>query len=141
MGAKNRRSEHLTSRIQQKLSAILQRESHDPRFQRVTVTGIELAPDKSFAKVHFAVFPRESDEALASLTEALNHAAGFFSRVLARTQDTRNSPKLQFAADRSFDEADRIERALNALDIQPAPEEESQPDGQPVDGQEKGKAE
>jgi len=119
MGAKNRKSEHLTSRIQQKLGAILRRESHDPRFQRVTITALDLAPDRSFAKVHFAVFPQESAEALAALTEALNRAAGFFSRALARTLETRLSPKLLFAPDRSFDEADRIDRVLSALERLP----------------------
>jgi ribosome-binding factor A len=105
----------MSSRIQHKLSAILQRESHDPRFQRVTVTGIDLASDKTFAKVYFAVFPQVDADAMNDLSDGLNRAAGFFSRALARTLETRNSPKLMFTPDRSFDEADKIDRALSAL--------------------------
>lgn len=129
MGAKNRKSEHLTSRIQQKLSAILRRESHDPRFQRVTLTAIDLAPDKSFAKVHFTMFPQESERALEEMTESLNRAAGFFSRALARSLETRITPKLAFTPDRSFDEADKMDRLLSALAPIPAEEAEPGPDG------------
>ena len=116
MPAASRKAEHLGARIQQKLSAILQKEANDPRFSRVTVTGIELAKDLSFAKVLFAVFPKESEQELGRLAAALNRAAGFFSHALARSLETRITPKLRFEPDLSFDEADRIDRVLHDLE-------------------------
>jgi len=117
MAKASRKAEHMESRIQQKLSAILQRESHDPRFQRVTLTGIELARDLSFAKVYFAVFPKVGEAELEALEAALNGAAGFFAHALARSLETRVTPKLHFSPDRSFDEADRIDRVLASLEV------------------------
>lgn len=124
MRGAGRKAEHVEARIQQKLGAILQREANDPRFQRVTLTGIGLARDLSFAKIKFTVFPEASHEELQNLTDALNRAAGFFSRAIARTLETRITPKLQFEPDLNFGYADRMQRVIQSLDIQPAPPDE-----------------
>lgn len=116
MAGTSRKAEHLSARIQHRLSAILQKDANDPRFSRVTITGIEVARDLSFAKVQFAVFPEESEPELARLTEALNRAAGFFSRALARSLEIRATPRLRFDPDPSFDYADRIDRVLSGLE-------------------------
>jgi ribosome-binding factor A len=116
MPGPSRKAEHLSARIQHKLSAILQKEANDPRFQRVTITGVELARDLGFAKVRFAVFPEAGEEQLARLSAALNRAAGFFSHALARSWETRAAPRLRFEPDRSFDEAERIDRVLDRLE-------------------------
>jgi ribosome-binding factor A len=106
----SRKFEHLTSRIQEKLGAILLREAGDPRFARVTITHVELSRDLSQARVSFTVFPPGED--LEALARALNRAAGFFSHALARTLESRAVPHLHFVPDRSLDEADRLDRAL-----------------------------
>jgi ribosome-binding factor A len=109
----SRKFEHLVSRLREKLGAILLREANDPRFGRVTVTAVELTKDLSEAHVHFTAFPPEED--LDSLSTALNRAAGFFQGALARTLESRVTPKLHFVPDRSLDDADRIDRALKRV--------------------------
>jgi ribosome-binding factor A len=128
----SRKFEHLVSRIREKLGAILLRETHDPRFSRVTVTAVELAKDLSEARVLFTAFAPEED--LDDLAKALNKAAGFFSHALARTLEARVTPRLHFVPDRSLDEADRIDRALKQ--VRPESESPSGPGHSPLSGPE-----
>ena len=110
-----RKLEHFNEVIRQKLGTILIREAHDPRFQFVTITGVDLAKDFSFAQVQFSCLDRTLE--IDSLTESLNRAAGFFSQTLARTLSTRRTPRLQFQYDNSFDHAGRIDALLAGLEI------------------------
>ena len=96
---RTRKESHKTL-IQRKLSEIILRESKDPRFERVTISHVDVAKDLSFAKVYVSVFPTEENEALI---ESLNHAAGFFSFRLGKNLKTRNTPKLMFVYDSGFD--------------------------------------
>jgi ribosome-binding factor A len=134
-----RKLEHLNARLQQKLGAILEREANDPRFRHVTVTSVNLSKDLSYAKVTFSTYdslmpgkaqpkPQSKGAAkkgkkakgggagdIASLTQALNKAAGFFSVAIARTLETRITPKLNFVYDPTFDFAQDMENVLKPL--------------------------
>ena len=105
-----RRLEHLNEVIKQKLGMILIREASDPRFKFVTITGVGLAKDLSFAKVNFSCLDKTLE--VEALTKSLNHAAGFFSHTLARSLETRKTPRLQFYFDHGFDHADNVDRLL-----------------------------
>ena len=105
-----RKIEHLNERIRQKLGMILIREARDPRFKFVTITGVGVAKDLSFAKVSFSCLDHTLE--VEALTESLNRAAGFFSHTLARSLETRKTPRLQFYFDYGFDHADNVERLL-----------------------------
>ena len=109
-----RKLEHFNELIRQKLGTILIREARDPRFQFVTVTGVVLSKDFSFARVQFSCMDQTLD--VAALTESLNRAAGFFSQALARTLTTRKTPRLQFYYDSGFDHAGEIDAILAELE-------------------------
>ncbi len=109
-----RKIEHFNEVIRQKLGTILIREARDPRFQFVTITGVHLAKDFSFAQVHYSCLDQTVET--EALTESLNRAAGFFSQILARTLATRRTPRLQFHYDGGFDHADEIDTALAELE-------------------------
>jgi ribosome-binding factor A len=187
----SRKLEHLNERVRHKLGTILERESNDPRFRHVTVTGVRLSKDLSHARVTFTTHdalvppalrarqkpsapgqrptaPRESkgtapkgpkgatpkgshsatpkgsnsaapkgpkgtapgrkSESAAppglkstaagdipSLTEALNRAAGFFAHAVARSLETRVSPRLTFVYDPSIDYLQDMENVLKPL--------------------------
>ena len=51
---------------------------------------------------------------LDETVRALNHAAGFLRGQLGREVRLRYTPRLGFAADRSFDQADEVERLLHS---------------------------
>ncbi len=76
----------------------------------LTVTEVRLSPDLRNATVF--VIPLGGAE-LESKVDALNRASSYFRGQVARAVDLRNSPRLSFAADRSFDEANKIDSILN----------------------------
>ncbi len=149
----SRKLEHLNERLRHKLGLILERESGDPRFRHVTITGVQLSRDLAHARVSFATYdtllrpqgtpgkrakrgklgpgatapakpvpaaargkraPSATGD-LASLTEALNRAAGYFNVAVARTLETRLSPKLTFVYDPTFDRVQEMENLLKPL--------------------------
>ena len=97
---------HIGTIVHRNLSEIIRRHSNDPRFSRVTISRVGIAPDMSYAKVYVAVFPTQERQ---TLVDSLNHAAGFFSRQLGHALKTRNTPKLHFVYDSGFDYSDEIE--------------------------------
>ncbi|WP_282604665.1 30S ribosome-binding factor RbfA [Pelagibius sp. Alg239-R121] len=76
----------------------------------LTVTEVRLSPDLRNATVF--VIPLGGAE-LENKVEALNRAASYFRGQIARVVDLRNNPRLTFAADRSFDEANKIDAILS----------------------------
>ena len=129
----SRKLDHLNERIRHKLGMILQQEAADPRFRKVTITGVTLSKDLAHARIAFSTFdallhgkgvarerPPRGIKArtagdTASLVQALNKAAGYFSQALARTLETRISPKLTFAYDPAFDRVQHMENLLKPL--------------------------
>lgn len=75
----------------------------------LTVTEVRLSPDLRNATVF--VIPLGGAE-LENKVEALNRASSYFRGQVARAVELRNSPRLNFAADRSFDEANKIDALL-----------------------------
>jgi ribosome-binding factor A len=99
--------------IKTKLSVILQKASGNPAFAGVTIVDVKLSPDSSSAVVFYAVFGKT--DTTESVTEALNKAAGFFQSKLARSFQSRNTPRLRFVFDGGFDHADRIDQLLTQI--------------------------
>ena len=98
----------LGEQLREKLGYILLYEVSDPRLDLVTLTGVEVAQDRSFARVFVSCEPERYEEAI----EAPNSAKGRIRSLLARSLDWRVTPELAFKIDSSTDEAERIGRAL-----------------------------
>lgn len=98
----------LGQQLQEKLGYIMLFEVSDPRLDLVTLTGVEVAVDRSYARIYVSCDPESYDEVL----EALSSAKGRIRSLLARALDWRVTPELDFRIDRSTDEAERITRAL-----------------------------
>jgi ribosome-binding factor A len=129
----SRKVDHLNERLRQKLGTILERESNDPRFRHVTITSVHLAKDLSHGKVTFSTYDafvpgkkaakpaasgknkKQGAGDIGSLTQALNKAAGFFGQAVARTLETRITPRLTFVYDPTFDMAQDMENVLKPL--------------------------
>ncbi len=79
----------------------------------VTITGIEVSPDLSYARILVTVHGDETarDQAL----EGLERASGFLRSRVAKALDTRITPALTFVADRGQEHAAKIEAILGAL--------------------------
>ena len=116
----------LGEQLREKLGYILLFEIADPRLDLVTLTGVEVAQDRSFARIFVSCEPERYEEAL----EALNSAKGRIRSLLARSLDWRVTPELAFQIDRSTDEAERIGRALE--NVPPTISVEKDEEGYPV---------
>ena len=104
----NNATRRLGEQLREKLGYILLFEIADPRLDLVTLTGVEVSIDRSFARVFVSCDGDRYDEVI----EALASARGHIRSLLARSLDWRVVPELDFRIDRSTDEAERISRAL-----------------------------
>ncbi len=75
----------------------------------VTVSEVRVSADLSNATAFVTPL---GGEALEETVAALNRASGFLRRQIAAAVDLRVVPRLSFQADRSFDQAQSIDRLL-----------------------------
>lgn len=100
-------------RVRHVLSEILLRgQVHDDVLtaHSVSVTEVRMSPDLRQARAYVKpLLGTDEDKVLT----ALRQNTAFLQREVAQRLGLKFAPKLKFAADESFDEADRIERLLN----------------------------
>jgi ribosome-binding factor A len=108
-----KRLDRVNQLIREEVSFLIQRELKDPRLGFVTVTQVETSPDLRTAKVFVSVLGDEA-QWTASLA-ALASARGFIRNWLRQHLDLRQTPELDFRADRSMEHAARIQELLRQL--------------------------
>jgi ribosome-binding factor A len=79
----------------------------------ITVTEVRMSPDLRHATAFVTPLGGADMERVVA---ALKRAAPFLQRQVGRELRLRFTPALAFEADRSFDEASRIDRLLRGLD-------------------------
>ena len=93
----------------------------------ITVTEVRISPDLRNATVFVTPLGGEN---MAGIVEALQRARGYFRAQVARAVEARFVPDLRFEADRSFENARRVDELLR--ETQGAPDEGA-PEGRPDD--------
>jgi ribosome-binding factor A len=105
------RPQKLGDLIQKELSDLVQRELRDPRVGMITITGVDVSPDFSHAKVFFTLLnPGHLDE----VKQGLKRAAGFLRSQLAKRITLYTTPELRFEYDESVERGDRISRLIDS---------------------------
>ena len=100
-------------RVRHILSELLSRqEVHDETLSAhsVSVTEVRMTPDLRNAAVYVKPLLGTDEE---DVLKALRQNTAYFQREVAKRLGLKFAAKLQFRADESFDEADRIERLLS----------------------------
>jgi ribosome-binding factor A len=89
----------------------------DPGLQGVSITVAEvrMSPDLKHATAY--VMPLGGAH-VDDVVKALRRASGFLRGEVARAVRLRVAPEIAFAADRSFEEASRIEAAMRRPEVQ-----------------------
>jgi len=95
------RSRRIAALLKRELASLIQRELNDPRTAKVTLTGVDVAPDLSHAKVY--VTHLAGREHAREIVAALNNADGFLRRCLAGRIKLRAVPELRFLYDESVE--------------------------------------
>ena len=109
------RSQRLSDEIQKNLATLLQTELKDPRVGFVTVSGVDVSRDMSFADVYVTWMHAQSAEDCKEQLEALKNTAGFLRSKLAKKLTTRIVPKLRFKFDASFVDGQKMDILLSSL--------------------------
>jgi len=109
---RTRRIDHL---LQEEISAIIQREVHDPRVGFVTITSVETTPDLRHAVVYASII---GDEAQRKATmEALGRAMPFVRHSLGGLR-LRRIPQLHLREDDSAQRGTRVMQLLEQVEAE-----------------------
>lgn len=94
------RTQRVADLIQKTLARILLQDMADERFSLVTITGVNVSRDMSYAKVYVSVLFDEEDK-IKQIITALNRSAKSLRYHLAREVKLRIIPELKFVYDES----------------------------------------
>lgn len=104
--------ERLNHAFQEEISMILMTEIRDEDIKFVTITGVEITSDLSYAKVYFTVFDENKKK---QTLEALNGAASFIRGCLSERIEIRHTPELRFVYDTSIEYGNHIEKIIEKI--------------------------
>ena len=104
--------ERYNSIYEKEISYILQNEIKDDNIKFVTVTGVEITNDLSYAKVYVTVFDKDKKE---STLKALEKAKGFIRSELAKKVEIRHTPELRFIFDESIEYGYKIDNIIKEI--------------------------
>lgn len=107
------RSDRVGDSLLEVIAEVLRREIHDPRLQRLNLTGVKLSKDLRHAKVFFSLLPGHGtrEETLSGLKSA----GGFIRSRLGKKLKLRFVPAIEFLYDDSEDEARHIDALLDKV--------------------------
>ena len=112
--------------IQKDLSDIFQKDSrHYFGHSLVTITGVEMSPDLSLARVYLSVFPIKNAE---EVFEKLDHHKSEVRKHLGNKigKLVRIVPELAFFHDDTEETASHMDHLIDSLVIPPAPENDEE---------------
>lgn len=101
------RQDRVGDLIQKTLAQMLLENTRDARFRLVTITGVTVTRDLSYAKIYVSLLIDEEDQ-IKHTVAALNRLAKSFRYNLAHTVDLRIVPQLKFIYDDSIARGFRI---------------------------------
>ncbi|MCD6519845.1 MAG: 30S ribosome-binding factor RbfA [Anaerolineae bacterium] len=125
------RRERGNSFIKEELTLLLRNAVRDPRVAPLTITDVELTPDRRIARVYVACY--EGEEALQEGLKGLESAKGFLRREIGRVLRWRFTPELEFRVDRSWEYGAKIDALLEKIRQEgkwPSDEEDEQQEEQ-----------
>ncbi len=105
-----RRTERISSLIQQEISVLLREQVNDPRLTSlISVTKVATSPDLRHAKVFVSTLGDRTNK--TEILQGFAAAAGFLRRQLASRLQLKHTPELSFHLD------DTIERGAEVLKL------------------------
>lgn len=106
------RTERISEAIREELTEMIGYELSDPRVASATVTSLDISPDKRHALVRIRV--DEGADAKQALA-ALDHAAPYLRREVARRLELFRVPELHFEADIATELGPKVDRLLKRI--------------------------
>ncbi len=108
------RTQRVAEQLQRDLAQLIQQEIKDPRLGLVTVNGVKISRDLSYADVYVTLMGMdESEEQVAASIKILNRAAGFLRGRAAQKIKLRVMPQLRFHYDASVVQGNYLSSLIN----------------------------
>jgi ribosome-binding factor A len=123
--AQGHRPDRLGDQLRMEISQLLAREVHDPGIGFVTLTHVDVTADLQHARVYYTALGQSS--ARRQTERALERAAPFLRRQIARRLRLRRVPEIHFTFDEGVEAEIRVEQLLRELhEHEPRPAEDSE---------------
>ena len=108
------RQRRVADLVRELISELIAREVQDARIRGICITEVRVSPDYRHATLYYSLLAASDEERIATQT-ALDKAAGFMRRAIARDLRIRTTPQLRFVFDHSLAYAAHIEEVLSEL--------------------------
>jgi ribosome-binding factor A len=109
----SRRLARIGGQIQEEVSEIISRRLRDPRLGFVTLTGVKVSADLSYASIYISVMGSEDD--VKRSIACLDGARSYIRSELGRRLRFKHVPEIRFHQDDSCRKGARIESILKDL--------------------------
>jgi len=107
------RQQRVADQIQRELAGFIQFELKDPRLNMITVSGVDVSRDFSYADVYVTFMNSKSDSEAKELVAVLNNASGYLRKLLGRSIKLRITPSLRFHFDATLSSGARMNVLIN----------------------------
>ena len=112
MAREFKRSHRVAEQLQRELAHLITHEIDLPLSGlMVTVCGVSVTSDLSYAKVYITMMP--TTDKLEEILKRLNKAAGYLRHHLGQRMTMRRIPELSFYYDASIEEGARMNSLIN----------------------------
>jgi ribosome-binding factor A len=112
-----RRTERVSSVIQQEISHLLREEVNDPRLASlisiISITKVSTSPDLRHAKIFISTFGNKVNK--SEILQGFTAASGFLRRQLANRLKLKHMPELSFHLDDSIERGDEVLRLIEQV--------------------------
>jgi len=110
--------------LQKELAGFLERDLHDPRLKKITITRVQMTDDLKLARIYFSIIG--TDQEKADCQEGLSCAKGMIKKLIGERIYLRFVPDLEFRFDQGLEHSQRIEDLIKKIHEQNEPESENQ---------------
>ena len=110
------RSDKISDLLRKEISLIINKETKDPRLQKLNITAVKVSDDIGIATVFYTLIGESIEKEKSSIdNKVLKKFSGMVHSKLSKTMQIRRVPIIQFRFDESIEYSDNIENLLKNL--------------------------
>ena len=110
------RSDKISDLLRKEISLIINKETKDPRLQKLNITAVKVSDDIGIATVFYTMIGESIEKEKSSIyNKVLKKFSGMVRSKLSKTMQIRRVPVIQFRFDESIEYSDNIENLLRNL--------------------------
>lgn len=107
------RNVRIADQIQRSLAQIIQANIADPRLGLVNINQVDVSRDYANSRVYVTFIGRYSTEEVKESISILNNASGYLRSALAKTLNSRTTPRLTFVYDKVSVEGQKLSQLID----------------------------